>query len=198
MMDYAGRGDLFGIFQKRGNLSENEAKYIIGQIVIGLDKLHQRNIIYRDLKQENVFLDINGNVLLGDFGLSCKLRFKHERRTSIAGSPDYMSPEMLGQSGYGLLVDYYSLGVLLYELLVGQPPFYMKSGKERFVLSQKTQINFPKQISQSCRNLISGLLNSDPQKRIGAQSGVVEVIEHPWFSGVDFDFIRKGKRSPLS
>lgn len=125
-----------------------EAKFIFAEVVLALEYLHQNNILYRDLKPENVMIDKDGHVRLADFGLS-KLNFsKQDVTDSFCGSPEYMSPEMLlTNSLYSRLVDFYSLGCLLYELLVGVPPFYTADRQTMYHnIVYQEQIYFPQNI----------------------------------------------------
>ena len=125
LLEFCSGGELFYHIQQKQSFTLDETKVIFAEVVLALEYLHQSNILYRDLKPENVMVDRDGHVRLADFGLS-KLNFASDDFTdSFCGSPEYMSPEMLlTNSQYSRMVDFYSLGCLLYELLVGVPPFY--------------------------------------------------------------------------
>lgn len=105
-------------------MSEKQAKFYFSEILLGLEYIHSKGIVYRDLKPENVLLDIDGHLKLADFGLSKNLCSPESLTNSFCGSPEYMSPEMLIGCGHGFAVDYYSLGAILFEMLTGLPPFY--------------------------------------------------------------------------
>jgi serum/glucocorticoid-regulated kinase 2 len=105
-------------------MTEDQARFYFTQICLGIDYLHQRFIIYRDIKPENILLDIDGNARVGDFGLSKPDMDQNEFAYSFCGSPEYMAPEMLLKVGHTYSVDYYCLGALLYELVTGLPPYY--------------------------------------------------------------------------
>lgn len=128
-MDLCAGGELFYLLHQKGRLPEAVAKFYFAEILLGLEYIHNRGIVYRDLKPENVLIDIDGHIKLADFGLS-KVFHKESADTnetltnSFCGSPEYMSPEMLMGTGHGFAVDYYSLGALLFEMLTGLPPFY--------------------------------------------------------------------------
>jgi len=123
-MDLCAGGELFYLLHQRGRLDPEAAKFYFAEILLGLEFIHSKGIVYRDLKPENVLIDIDGHAKLADFGLS-KVLASHETLTnSFCGSPEYMSPEMLLGTGHGFGVDYYSLGAILYEMLTGLPPFY--------------------------------------------------------------------------
>ena len=105
-------------------MSEEQACFYISEICLGLEELHRLEILYRDIKPENILMDIEGHVRIADFGLSKPLIGRDEKAYSFCGSPEYMAPEMLLKSGHNRLIDYYCLGALLYELLTGLPPYY--------------------------------------------------------------------------
>jgi serine/threonine protein kinase len=123
-MDLCAGGELFYLLHQRGRMSEQQAKFYFAEILLGLEYIHSKGIAYRDLKPENVLLDIDGHIKLADFGLSKVLPTFDSLTNSFCGSPEYMSPEMLMGCGHGFAVDYYSLGAILFEMLTGLPPFY--------------------------------------------------------------------------
>jgi len=123
-MDLCAGGELFYLLHKRGKLPEHVAKFYFSEILLGIEYLHSKGIVYRDLKPENVLIDIDGHIKLADFGLSKILETKSSLTNSFCGSPEYMSPEMLLGSGHSFGVDYYSLGAILFEMLTGLPPHY--------------------------------------------------------------------------
>lgn len=128
MLDFCPGGELFFHLLKKGRFSEPVAKFYFVEVLLAIEHLHNNNIIYRDLKPENILLDLDGHIKLTDFGLSrYNFTFK-DRSNSFCGSPEYISPEMLKQGRtHGRMVDFYSLGALFYELLVGYPPFYSRN-----------------------------------------------------------------------
>ena len=123
-MDFCPGGELFFHLHNLGRLTEDQAKFYFCEILLAIEFLHSLNIVYRDLKPENVLLDIDGHVRITDFGLSKEGIDKNGRSYSFCGSPEYMSPEMLKALGHGREVDFYSIGALLFEMLTGLPPFY--------------------------------------------------------------------------
>ena len=127
VMDYCGGGDLGRIIERQKRLPLNIAKIYISEVLLGIEELHRREIIYRDLKPDNVVLDEEGHALLTDFGLSKDGMKDDEYTKSFCGSVAYLAPEMLQKSGHGRTVDWYLLGVLLYEMLIGVPPYYDRS-----------------------------------------------------------------------
>lgn len=114
---------MFYNLQQKGPYSEELAKFYFAEILLGLEFLHSKNIAYRDLKPENILIDLDGHIKIADFGLSKHIKF-FEKSYSFCGSPEYMCPEMLRNEGHNQMVDYYTLGALLYEMLTGLPPYY--------------------------------------------------------------------------
>ena len=123
-MDLCAGGELFYLLHLKGRMAESMAKFYFAEILLGLEYIHKQGVAYRDLKPENVLIDIDGHIKLADFGLSKNLPTPDSLTNSFCGSPEYMSPEMLMGYGHGISVDYYSLGAILFEMLTGLPPFY--------------------------------------------------------------------------
>ncbi|CAK73848.1 unnamed protein product (macronuclear) [Paramecium tetraurelia] len=191
VLDYCAGGELFFHLRKLKRLSEQDAKYYFAEICIGMAYLHAQNIVYRDIKPENILLDLQGHLLLSDFGLSKPNMSPEDFAYSFCGSPEYMAPEMLLKSGHNYLVDCYCLGALLYELVTGLPPFYSHNTQEIYNSILTEQVLFPPyvQISDLLKDLIYQLLEKDPSQRIGQTQGVIEILTHPWFADADFEAI---------
>lgn len=149
-------------------------------------QLHNKNIMYRDLKPENVLLDIDGHVVLGDFGHTKMGMEAKAFATTVCGSAEYMSPEMLAANGYTRAVDYYSFGVLAYELLVGQPPFQSEDQDQLVEMICNSSPQFPDYVSDSAKELIRALLKKDPSTRLGYQGGFESIKQHNWFKAVNW------------
>ena len=132
VLDFCPGGDLFFHLSRKGRFSEAAAKFYFCEVLLALEYLHETGVVYRDLKPENIMLDIDGHVRLTDFGLSKAGLAPNGLTSSFCGSPEYMSPEMLRCDTHGRMVDFYSLGVLLYELLIGLPPFYSNNREEMY------------------------------------------------------------------
>ena len=151
-----------------------------------MEFLHKNNILYRDLKPENILVDERGHLKLTDFGL-CRHNFKRrDRADSFVGSPEYMSPEILLGKSYNFSVDYYTLGVLLYEMLVGLPPFYNEDKMEMYTDITTKKPTIPGVLSGDIKHLLEGLLEINPEKRIGMTHGIKEIKEHPFFNDIDW------------
>ena len=157
------------------------------EVLLALEELHRRDIIYRDLKPDNLVIDEEGHMALTDFGLSKEGIEGDVQAQSFCGSIAYLAPEMVQRKGHGKSVDWYLLGVLIFEMLVGIPPFYSKKKEELFrnIVSQDLQVPF--YMSAEVEDLLRRLLDRNPDKRIGAGTEDAEEIKrHPWFKEIDW------------
>lgn len=147
-MDLCAGGELFYLLHQRGRMQERQAKFYFAEILLGLEFIHSKGIVYRDLKPENVLLDIDGHIKLADFGLSKYLPSLMSLTNSFCGSPEYMSPEMLNGQGHGFAVDYYSLGAILFEMLTGLPPFYSTDRMQMYQDIVDSNLSYPDYLNQ--------------------------------------------------
>lgn len=155
LLDFCPGGDLGEILQKEGKFAEERAKIYICELLLAIEELHKRNIIYRDLKPDNVVLDKEGHAILTDFGLSKEEVDGHfNGAKSFCGSVAYLAPEMLKRAGHGKAVDWYLLGVLLFEMLTGLPPFYADSKEELFKNIETATLHIPSHVSPEAKSLI--------------------------------------------
>ncbi|KAI9299943.1 kinase-like domain-containing protein, partial [Cunninghamella echinulata] len=151
--------------------------------------------IFSDLKPENILIDYNGHIALCDFGL-CKLNMKENERTNtFCGTPEYLAPELLLGQGYSKTVDWWTLGVLLYEMLTGLPPFYDENTNEMYRKILHEELRFPDDISQDAKSLLTGLLTRDPETRLG-NNGTSEIKNHSFFSSIDWHLLMQKKLQP--
>ncbi|EDO39163.1 predicted protein, partial [Nematostella vectensis] len=193
IMDYVNGGELFTHLYQREKFTEDEVRLYIGEIVVALDHLHQLGIIYRDIKLENILLDKDGHVVLTDFGLSKEFAAPNsgERAYSFCGTIEYMAPEVVkgGSRGHDKAVDWWSLGVLMYELLTGASPFTVDGEKNsQSEISKRILHNnppMPHDLSAEAIDLLHKLLQKDPKKRLGAK-GAHELKAHPFFKAFDW------------
>ncbi|XP_067412415.1 ribosomal protein S6 kinase alpha-5 isoform X1 [Emydura macquarii macquarii] len=195
ILDYINGGELFTHLSQRERFTENEVQIYIGEIVLALEHLHKLGIIYRDIKLENILLDSNGHVVLTDFGLSKEfLTDENERAYSFCGTIEYMAPDIVrgGDAGHDKAVDWWSLGVLMYELLTGASPFTVDGEKNsqaeisRRIL--KSEPPYPQEMSALAKDVIQRLLMKDPKKRLGCgPGGADEIRKHPFFQKINWD-----------
>ncbi|CAD8062320.1 unnamed protein product [Paramecium sonneborni] len=198
VLEYCAGGELFYHLRKLKRLSEQDAKIYFAEICLGMAYLHSQNIVYRDIKPENILLDLQGHLLLSDFGLSKPEMTPDDFAYSFCGSPEYMAPEMLMKTGHNYLVDCYCLGALLYELVTGLPPFYSHNTQDIYNSILTEQIQFPGyiHISSLLKDLIQSLLQKNPEDRLGNQNGIIEILHHKWFQDIDFNAILNKKITP--
>ena len=186
VMDFCAGGELFYHLHNVGRLNEVQAKFYFAEILLAIEYLHRRNIIYRDLKPENVLLDLDGHVKLADFGLSKQGVDLDHLTYSFCGSPEYMSPEMLQQQGHTLTVDFYSIGALIYEMMFGLPPHYSTNHDEMYKKILNDPVSIPKSLSSELKDFLSLLLKKNPLKRLGHKKGIEEIKSHPWCKDIDW------------
>ena len=196
VMEFCPGGELFFHLQNLKRLLEDQAIFYFSEILLALEYLHKNDVVYRDLKPENILLDCDGHVKLIDFGLSKQGLSKDGVTFSFCGSPEYMTPEVLNGVSHGRAVDFYGLGALLYEMLVGVPPFYDKSHAQMEWNILNNTPEFPKGLSKNCKDLLNKLLDKDPEKRIGVVAGIEEIKQHSWCKSCVWEKILKKKVSP--
>uniref|UniRef100_A0A672IU79 Ribosomal protein S6 kinase n=1 Tax=Salarias fasciatus TaxID=181472 RepID=A0A672IU79_SALFA len=193
ILDYVNGGELFTHLVQRVRFKEQEVALYSGEIVLALEHLHKLGIVYRDLKLENILLDSSGHIVLTDFGLSKEFD-QVERAFSVCGTIEYMAPEIVegGESGHDKAVDWWSLGVLMYELLTGGSPFTV-DGDENSHTDIAKRISkkdppFPKDMGPLAKDLIQRLLIKDPKKRLGSgPNGAENVKKHPFYQKINWE-----------
>ncbi|CDK24792.1 unnamed protein product [Kuraishia capsulata CBS 1993] len=186
VLSFINGGELFYHLQQSRRFSPVRSKFYISELLSAIECLHNLNIIYRDLKPENILLDYQGHIALCDFGL-CKMNMKIEQKTNtFCGTPEYLAPELLLNRGYTRVVDFWTLGTLLYEMLTGLPPFYDEDVNKMYSKILNDTLVFPSDMETSTKSLIKGLLTRDPTKRLG-YNGTHEIKTHPYFADVDWN-----------
>ncbi|XP_020584968.1 serine/threonine-protein kinase 38-like [Phalaenopsis equestris] len=231
IMEYLPGGDMMTLLMRKDILTEDEARFYVGEAVLAIESIHKHNYIHRDIKPDNLLLDRNGHLKLSDFGLCKPLdssyfnereytleknystgslqnerrlstpkrtqqeqlqHWQKNRRTlaySTVGTPDYIAPEVLLKKGYAMECDWWSLGAIMYEMLVGYPPFYSDEPMTtcRKIVNWRTHLKFPKEakLSPQAKDLMSKLLCNVDQ-RLGS-NGAYEIKNHPWFEGIEWD-----------
>lgn len=191
VMDYCEKQDLAHYIRQRGTLTEHQVRILACELVLAIKAMHANNFIHRDIKIENVMIDSDGHVKLGDFGLAKELASSKDQTKSFCGSIAYLPPEILKRHSYGKSVDWYLLGELIYELLFGKPPYYEENKKETQDAILFKNLKLPSFTSSNLKDLIYKLLQRDPNLRLGAKFGAREVMEHPFFIGVDWQRVFK-------
>ena len=200
-------GDLYHKLKSEIFFKEDLVRFYTAQIAVALQYLHNLEITYRDLKPENILLDEDGYIKLCDFGSSVIIRGT-EKVKNFAGSPEYAAPEIITYSGHNFMCDWWSLGILIYELLYGNTPFFNMDKTRMYDLINTGAISFPKfiqiegeekprnyKVSEDAKNIISKFLEKDPGTRLG-RKGLDEIKKHPFFSGINFDDLNKKKIKP--
>lgn len=187
VMAFMKGGELFFHLKESRTFAEDRARFYAAQICLALGHLHEQNIVYRDLKPENILMDEEGNVCLTDFGMA-----KHLDEGAVAqsfcGTPEYLAPEIVAGRGHNKAADWWSYGVLLYEMLVGIPPFYNQNVQLMYELIQFGDLKFPQRrpLSPQAVDIVSRLLDRNPDRRLGARS-VEDVKTHLFFEGVNWE-----------
>ncbi|XP_037919890.1 uncharacterized protein LOC119657175 [Hermetia illucens] len=197
VMEYLNGGDLMFHIQQSGRFPEPRARFYAAEIISGLRFLHKKGIIYRDLKLDNVLLDFDGHVRIADFGM-CKLQIYLDKTAdSFCGTPDYMAPEIIKGDKYNQNVDWWSFGVLLYEMLIGQSPFSGCDEDELFWSICNEIPWFPIYITQEATSILKALLHKDPSIRLGSQySPAGEIYDHPFFREIDWERLERRAIDP--
>lgn len=198
VMDYKGGGELFHHLQKEGRFTEERARFYTAEIVLALEHLHKYNIVYRDLKPENILLDATGHIVLCDFGLSKPNLNPDELTTTFCGTTEYLAPEvLLDDHGYSKLVDFWSLGVLLFEMCCGWSPFYAEDNQQMYKNICFGKIKFPRGvIGDDGKQFVKGLLNRNPKHRLGSQNDTEDLKKHEFFKSIDWDLLAARKIIP--
>ncbi|KEG09738.1 rac serine-threonine kinase [Trypanosoma grayi] len=193
VLEFLCGGELFFHLQRCKRFSEQRARFYAAEIGMAVDYIHSRNVLYRDLKPENLVLDRDGHVVLTDFGLAKRELADDARTHTFCGTPEYMAPELVQKSGHTTAVDWWSLGVFLYEMVHGLPPFYSQNVAEMYDMILHKPLVFPPHFSPELKALLQRLLEKDPAKRM--TSGA-EFRAHPFFSGLDFDMLLRREIKP--
>ncbi|ROT66698.1 cGMP-dependent protein kinase, isozyme 1 [Penaeus vannamei] len=192
MMEACLGGEVWTILRDRGWFDDLTARFYTACVVEALEYLHAKNIIYRDLKPENLLLDSTGYAKLVDFGFSKRLGASSKTWT-FCGTPEYVAPEIILNKGHDKAVDYWSIGILMYELLTGTPPFTASDPMKTYniILKGIDMVDFPQHLSRNAISLIKRLCREAPAERLGYQrAGIQDIKKHKWFQGFDWDGLR--------
>uniref|UniRef100_A0A673J0D3 Ribosomal protein S6 kinase n=1 Tax=Sinocyclocheilus rhinocerous TaxID=307959 RepID=A0A673J0D3_9TELE len=188
ILDFLRGGDLFTRLSKEVMFTEEDVKFYLAELALALDHLHGLGIIYRDLKPENILLDEDGHIKLTDFGLS-KESIDHENKAySFCGTVEYMAPEVVNRRGHTYSADWWSYGVLMFEMLTGTLPFQGKDRKETMTMILKAKLGMPPFLSSEAQSLLRSLFKRNPSNRLGAgPDGVEEIKRHPFYATIDWN-----------
>ncbi|RHY34564.1 hypothetical protein DYB32_000851 [Aphanomyces invadans] len=198
VMDYLSAGSLAVHLRKWRKFPETFARFYAAEVALAIAHLHQVNIIYRDVKLENVLMDSVGHVSIADFGLSKQGVSGLKGAKTFCGTAAYIAPELLKGQNYGKAADWWSFGILLYEMIAGKPPYYHRNRDIMFqtILTQQW-VTFTPGFSDAAVDLIRGLLNRDPMQRLGSgPTGADEVLLHPFFKEFDWQLMLKRQVKP--
>ncbi|XP_043466380.1 RAC-beta serine/threonine-protein kinase B [Leptopilina heterotoma] len=193
VMEYVNGGELFFHLSRTRIFGEERTRFYGAEIISALGYLHSQGIIYRDLKLENLLLDKEGHIKIADFGL-CKEDITYGRTTkTFCGTPEYLAPEVLEDNDYGRAVDWWGVGVVMYEMMCGRLPFYNTDHEKLFTLILMEDVKFPRNISNEAKDMLSGLLIKDPNRRLGGgPNDAKDIMDHAFFSSIDWsDLVQK-------
>ena len=197
VMPFVQGGELFQHLRVSKFFKEDKVRFYAASIGLALDYLHNKGIIYRDIKPENILIGEDGYLKLIDFGMA-KIVKDNEKATSFCGTPEYLAPEIITGEGHNRSADWWSYGILIFEMLCGIPPFYSENNEKMYELITSAELKFPKKIplSDNTKDLLKKLLVKKQHNRLGAKNGFEEIKIHPFFDGFDFNALLEKKLPP--
>ncbi|XP_067640928.1 ribosomal protein S6 kinase 2 beta [Eurosta solidaginis] len=198
ILDFLRGGDLFTRLSKEVMFTEEDVKFYLAELALALNHLHSLGIIYRDLKPENILLDEHGHIALTDFGLS-KQPLDGSKTYSFCGTVEYMAPEIVNRKGHDFAADWWSFGVLMYEMLTGNLPFHGQTRQETMNQILRSKLGMPENLSPEAQSLLRALFKRNPQNRLGAgPNGILDIKAHCFFATIDWlSLERKDVRPPF-
>lgn len=199
LLEYAIGGELFTYLRRAGRFPLGTTKFYAAEIVCALEYMHNLNIVYRDLKPENLLLDAKGHVKIADFGFAKVI--PDNKTWTLCGTPEYLAPEIILGRGHGRAVDWWALGILIYEMMAGFPPYYDETPYLIYEKILGGKLEFPPHFDPALCDLLTGLLQPDPQRRLGCGAdGAWDVKRHPWFAAsVNWDaLLQKQIQAPFT
>ncbi|XP_058119041.1 protein kinase C isoform X3 [Anopheles ziemanni] len=196
VMEYVNGGDLMFQIQRARKFDEPRAAFYAAEVTLALQFLHRNGVIYRDLKLDNILLDAEGHCKLADFGM-CKEGITGDNLTStFCGTPDYIAPEILQELDYGPSVDWWALGVLMYEMMAGQPPFEADNEDDLFEAILRDDVLYPVWLSREAVSILKGFMTKNSAKRLGCTDGENQIRSHPFFKDMDWEALEQRKVRP--
>lgn len=197
ILEYCQGGELFMLMERQGNFLEPMAKFYLAQITLAVGHLHTLGIVYRDLKPENILLDRTGNIKITDFGLCKESIFEDNTTNTFCGTIEYMAPEVIIRRGHNRSADWWSLGVVMYDMLNGGPPFTGRDRNEAKKAVCKGKLKLKSYFTHNARELMKVLLNRQPMNRLGAgPEDSVHIQRHPWFAEIDWEMVYNKQLTP--
>ncbi|EAY16833.1 AGC family protein kinase [Trichomonas vaginalis G3] len=195
VLDYVPGGELFGRLKEESLFAESRVRLYAAEICLGLGYLHKLGFIYRDLKPENILVDQDGHLKITDFGLAKNTDMG--TTSTFCGTPEYIAPEMLQRLPYTKAVDWWSYGIIIYEMLTGLPPFYDENTNQMYRSILRDDVKYPSHVSHDARSLINQLLNRNPEARLGSgPSDYEEIKAHPFFASINWENVFNKKTKP--
>uniref|UniRef100_A0A0K0ETV1 Ribosomal protein S6 kinase n=1 Tax=Strongyloides venezuelensis TaxID=75913 RepID=A0A0K0ETV1_STRVS len=197
ILDFLRGGDLFTRLSKEFMFTEDDVKFYLAELVLALEHLHSLGIVYRDLKPENVLLDSDGHINVTDFGLCKESIYEDSKAYSFCGTVEYMSPEVVNRRGHTTVADWWSLGVLMYEMLTGHLPFQGENRRETMSQILNAKLTMPPLLSPEAQNLLRCLFKRNPTRRLGSgPDGVKNIKSHSFFATIDWEKLLKKEIDP--
>lgn len=199
VMEYVNGGDLMFQIQKARKFDEPRARFYAAEVTLALQFLHKHGVIYRDLKLDNILLDADGHCKLADFGMCKEGILEGITTTTFCGTPDYIAPEILQELEYGASVDWWALGVLMYEMMAGQPPFESDNEDDLFESILHDDVLYPVWLSKEAVSILKGFMTKNPSRRLGcmtAHAGEAAIKVHAFFKDMDWAALEQKRVRP--
>jgi novel protein kinase C epsilon type len=199
VMEYVNGGDLMFQIQRARKFDEPRARFYAAEVTLALQFLHKHGVVYRDLKLDNILLDAEGHCKLADFGMCKEGILEGITTTTFCGTPDYIAPEILQELEYGASVDWWALGVLMYEMMAGQPPFESDNEDDLFESILHDDVLYPVWLSKDAVSILKGFMTKNPSRRLGcmvAHGGELAIRVHPFFRDMDWAALEQRKVKP--